>query len=268
MIENTRDYLIVIETALQLVQEREASGLGSPDRDVLGSAHRKAVQTQFRRKIPYRDALDALKVELGLSPSVSILPDMKEIAAFREVYNSVDEWQRHEDREWLKLIQIINELPEPGDIILDGERILDAIAANPDRWEEMVAKVYRLALEKRVASANRALAEEARIQLELETRRRVRNLVGIRRAYADAKRHYHAATRVMDQSFERLIRPAGVGHPSRSLYLDRFVQAAGDVAAIKDDFTELWMTFRTERLASIATSVCFPTATGSRSTQI
>ena len=234
----------------------------------LSGPRSKGWQTLFSRYDEYRNALDALKIELGLSPSVPILPDAKATGVFKEVFDSLYDWQRRSDRELRKPVQIINELPEPGDIILNGQGILDAVTPFPDRWEEIIAKVYPLVLEKRVQSAKGALAEDNRIHLELQTRRRVRYLAGLRRSYADVKRRYYVATLVMDQSLEHLFRPASRADASRSLFLGRYIQAAGDITLIKDELIELWTTFRTSALRFIATWVCFPTPIGNRSTRI
>ena len=169
------------------------------------AARVKAGQTLDRQKRQFRDGLDELKIALGLSPTAAVILDRNAIAGFQAIFDSVADWERQADRDPRRLTQAIDQLPALGDVNLDGQPILGAIDANPDRWEEVLANATHVAIEKRTDVTKAAAADDSRIQLELQVRRRVRHLVETRRAYEDAKRGYALAVRIKDQAFERLL---------------------------------------------------------------
>ncbi len=250
-IENMSCRVAILESLTKLLQERiqgEASGLSRLDIDVVLAALVKGRRNLDHQKTLFRDGLDELKVALGLSSQAAVILDRKSMAGFHEVFESVAAWLRQPARNLETLPPIIGGLPELGDVILDGQPALSAIDANPDQWEEVLAKAARLALKKRGDPAEGAAADDARFQLELQIRRRVRRLVEMRRAYADATQQYMTVIRIQDQALERLLAPPSDGSPPRSLLLERFVDQTASFASLEDQLTELWTKFRAERL--------------------
>ena len=65
----------------------------------------------------------------------------------------------------------------------------------------------------------------------------------------DAKQGYAQAVLTKDQAFERLFPPTSDASPQRSPLLERLIDQAANVATLEDQLTELWTTFRAERLA-------------------
>ena len=131
---------------MERVQD-QSSGLSRLDIDTVLAAMVKAGQTLDHQKRQFRDGLDEFKVALGLSPRAAVILDRKAIAGFQEVFDSVAIWEGHADRDLRRLTQVIEQLPELGDVDLwTGSRSWAAIDVNPDRWEEVLTKAARLAL--------------------------------------------------------------------------------------------------------------------------
>ena len=87
----------------------------------------------------YRDALDELKVALGLSPHAVVIPDRRSIAAFRQVFDMVDDWQRRPDRSLAELPRIVERLPALGDVVVNGRRLdLRVIEQDPMPMESVL----------------------------------------------------------------------------------------------------------------------------------
>jgi hypothetical protein len=171
------------------------------------------------------------------------------MAGFQEVFDSVANWERSADRHAERLIGVIAELPELGDVILAGQPTLGVIDVDPDRWQAIFKNAARLALENRGDLAKAGAEEGAGARFELQTRSRVRHLVEIRRAYEEARRGYELAVRIKDQAFERLHTAASDGAQDRSLSLERYVEQIRNVTASQDQLAELWTSFRARRLA-------------------
>jgi hypothetical protein len=253
-IDNKRRLLAVLENLTKLFQEAvqaSSSGLSRLDIDMVLAARVKAGQALDHQKRQFRDGLDELKVALGLSPSAAVILDRNAMAGFQAVFDSVADWERHADKggELRRLTQVIGQLPALGDVNLDGQPILGAIDVNPDRWEEVLKKVARLAHDRPGEPAKAATDDAGSGQLELQARRKVRHLVEMRSAYENAKRGYALAVGIKDQAFERLLAPPSDRGPERSLLVDRFLEQVASVTTFEDQLAGLWAAFRAERLA-------------------
>ena len=120
-----------------------------------------------------------------------------------------------------------------------------AIVANPDDWEEVLAKATQAACsKKRTETAEPRPAPSSNFRLGGES------VICSQRAvpYEDAKRGYGLAVRIKDQAFERLLSPPSDGGPERSPLLERFLEQVASVTTFEDQLVELWTTFRAERL--------------------
>jgi hypothetical protein len=251
-IDNARRRLALLENLTKLFQERaqgSTSGLSRLDIDTVLAASAKAGRTLDHEKRQFRDGLDELKVKLGLSPRAAVILERNALAGFQAVFDSVGEWERQADRDLRRLAHVIDRLPALGDVNLDGQPILGAIDANPDHWEDVLAKAARFAFEKGTGAAKAAADDNARTRLELQARRRIRHLVESRRTYEEAKRGYALAVRMKDQAFERLLAPPSDGSQERSTLLEQFLEQVASVSTCEDQLAELWAAFRAERLA-------------------
>ena len=250
-IENVRSRVVILENLTRLLQERiqgEAAGVSRLDLDMLLAALLKCRQDFDHQRTLFRNGLDELKVALGLSPQAAVILDQNSMAAFHEVFESVANWLRQPARNLENLPRIIGKLPEMGDAIVVGQPALSGIDANPDQWEEVMAKAARLAVRKQADPAEGAAEDDARVQLELQIRRRVRGLAEIRRAYANATHEYMTAIRIHDQALERLLSPPSGHSPPRSLLLEQFVSHTASFTSLENQLGDLWTEFRAERL--------------------
>jgi hypothetical protein len=252
-IHNARQNVALHENLDMLLRERtrgEASGLNQLDVDRVHAASVRVRQKSAQEIARYRAALDDLKVALGLSPRAAVILDPQALAAFRAVFDSVDDWTRSAQRNLTDLHAIVDRLPAPGDVVLDGKPILARIENDADCWEEVLTAAARLAIRNRSEWAKGPPPGDAAIQLELRVRRLIRSLFETRRAYEEEKRSCELAIRQKDQAFERLLAPSAGGvMTSRSPLLVGLLDQVSQVFEVQDRLVALWTSFRAERLA-------------------
>ena len=229
-IDDARVHVATIENLLRLVQELiqgESGGLSQLDVDLLNEALVRGRRGFSREVVALRDALDELKVELGLSPHAAVIPDRRNLAGFRDTWKAVDVWARRPDRSLAELPRIVEHLPTLGDAIVGGQPILRAIEQAPPRMEDLLKDAARLAIKNR--GVNKAQPTGDRdAALELRVRRRVRHLLELHRDYADQKRGYVLAVRLRDQAFERLVSSSsGAGNIPRTPVIQGLVNDVG-----------------------------------------
>jgi len=259
-VDSARRNVAAHEALNAVLMERiqgESGGLTRLDLDTVFAALVRTRQRLDHQIREFRDGLDELKVALGLSPRASVILDRKGIAEFQTVFDAIEEWSRSPTRRLAELPRLIAQLPLMGDVDLGGEPILEAIDVNPDRWEEVMTKAARLALENRGDAGQGQARQDAGVALELRVRRRIRRLVELRGAYDrtkqgyedGAKRNYELAIRRRDQAFERLLAPPSEVEAPRSPLLEGLVAQIADVFKAGDELVGLWTLFRAERLA-------------------
>ena len=213
-IDNARRYVAVLENITKQLQELiqgGSSGLSRLDFDLAFASLVEARQAMSDEVRQFRDRLDQVKVSLGLSPHAAVVPDRESIAAFPATFDAVESWSRQPDRILSDLPALVERLPALGDVVVDGQPILDGLAHDRDQPEEVLAGAVRLGIKNRGVLGQGQAPADAGPELELRVRRAIRDLVEDRRAYESQKRIYEMGIRLQDQAFERMIAPgAGV----------------------------------------------------------
>ena len=251
-IDNARRNVATHENLNAMLVERiqgESSGLNRIDLDTVFASLVRARQKLADEIRQFRDGLDELKVALGISPRAAVILDRQSLASFRVVFDSVDSWARHPRRHLADLPQVIERLPTLGEVVLDGQPILATISTTPDQWEDVLTAAAQLAINNRLDPDKAQAPVDAGIQLELRIRRRLRKLFETERAYEGEKRTYELAIRLKDQAFERLLAPSAEVTMSRSLLLHGLIEHVTQALSAEDRLTNLWTSFRAERLA-------------------
>lgn len=197
-------------------------------------------------RLRYRDRLDALKVELGLSPRARVVPDGDHVAPFRAVFAEIDRWQKDPSRNPDDLPRIVKRLAPldwGGLDVAPGGGTLAAVAADPARLEPALAAAEALAIKNRGGND-----PDGRIALEV--RQRMRRLLEAYTAYEDGKRALVSAQVLKDREFELMIAPP---QPSS---VKSVAQHAFDLVAINTEINKLrsrlvshWASFHSERIA-------------------
>ncbi len=230
---------------LELVQG-EAGALSRIHLDLVHSASLRSRQKLANEIGHFRDHLDELKVELGLSPRAFVVPDRKSLAAFESVFEAVDQWQRQPNRHLDDLYRRIARLPSAGDVIVNGRPLLRVIDAHPAGFEASLAMIAGVATKNRPADV---AAPGAQVGRELQIRKQFRHLFQTREAYEDQKWAYESAVRLRDQAFEQLMAPGTSAAASRSPLVSAFLDHADELSKVEDRLISLWTTYRLERLA-------------------
>jgi hypothetical protein len=251
-IDNARRHVAVHENLIKLVAELvqgESANLTQLDADLVRASLVQARRGSSDHTAHFRDALDNLKVALGLSPHAAVLPDRRNLLAFRVRFEAVENWSRNPDRLLVDLPRLIDRLPPLGEVMVDGQPVLGRIDADPDQMEGVLTKAAQFAIKNRTDQAKGQSSADADLLLELRVRRRIRHLLETRRASEEEKRSYELDIRLKDQTFERLVAPtAGVRSP-RSPLLAELLQHEARAVKAEDRLVALWTSFRAERLA-------------------
>jgi hypothetical protein len=192
----------------------------------------------------YRDRLDALKVELGLSPHAPVVADAASLAPFRDVFVALDRWAANPSRDPRQVPAIVNRLAPLEGAVLDfapDRPTLVAVAADTARLEPVLQAAESLAV------ANRG-GHDPDGTIALRVRRLVRHLVEEHAAYESAKRALVALVLLKDEEYEIVMNPpagsAGVTVSGRKLAVAN--------AAMNDCESRLvsrWAAFHTDRIA-------------------
>jgi hypothetical protein len=255
-------YIAEVELLRRLVHELiqgENAGLSQLDLDSLAEALVQGRERASREIAGYCDDLDELKVALGLSPHAPVLPDRGPVAEFARVWDAVGAWQRRPDRHLAELPRIIGRLPELGDALVGGQRLLAAIdpahipiellLRDTTRMEDQLRDAARLAIKNRAGAGQQGAAAEGDVALELRVRRRIRHLLETRQGYDGAKRGYELAIRLSDHGFERLLHPQNPQSISlRTPIVQSLVEDMERIRQAEDRLVALWTSFRAERL--------------------
>jgi hypothetical protein len=252
LIDDARQYVATLENLSRLVHELiqgENRGLSQADVDFIAQAIDRGRRRMSREVAGLRDGLDELKVALGLSPHAAVVPDRREVAAFRDVIESMEAWTRRPDRNLAELPRIIQRLPALGDVIVNGQPILHGLEQAPTRLEDVLQDAARQAIKNRAGADKGRPANEQDIALELRVRRRIRRLLETRRDDERAKRGLELAIRLRDQTFERVFSPPidDSAH-LRTPAIQQLVNEMERVLDAEDRLAAIWASFRTERL--------------------
>ena len=129
------------------------------------------------------------------------------MSVFPAVFDSVENWARRPTRRAQDLYRLIDDLPGAGEVVINGEPVLDKIEKIPDQWDEVLTKAEN---SRRIAAPHKILARLPSTlcaRLELRIRGQIRSLYDKRHAYEEEKKSFELAIRLRDQTFERLLAP-------------------------------------------------------------
>ena len=250
-IDNARGHVAVRESLVKMLQERvqgESAGLSRSDIDMVSASLDTAGQKVAEAITQFRDELDKLKVALGLRPRAPVILDRESLAAFRSAFDSLEAWARRPNRSLEELPEFIGRLPALGEVVVDGQPILAKLEMNPNNLEDVLTTVAQLAIKNRGDRNTARPPLDAGVQLELRVRRRIRGLFATSRAYEAEKRTCELATRLKDQTFERLRAPPAGASASRSSLVQALLDQDAQLRQAKDRLVALWTSFRSERL--------------------
>lgn len=155
IIENEQATIGALERVYELSKDLvkgEPSGLSQLQVDQTDLMLQQARFEQKERIVRYREALDDLKVELGLAPDLPVIPDRSPLAAFHDFSVAVRRWIADPKRELHELDMMLSRVPEPEDVPIDGRQVLDTIRNHPEQLEALLE----------AAAASRAAQQDGR----------------------------------------------------------------------------------------------------------
>ncbi|MGE3819797.1 MAG: hypothetical protein AB7I30_10195, partial [Isosphaeraceae bacterium] len=215
----------------------EASGLRQVDLDRAGNSLEHARNAANVERARYRDALDALKPSLGLTPRAAVVPDLSILRGFVTVFQEADDWHFKPNRRFDALPTIAMRLPRLGEVKV-GERVLNDLMTGDDdlAWEAAVAEVA-------------ARADDT--QAEITLRKRLRNLGVIARSYVSERRRFVLNMRLVSDTYELVIAPPAVSTnlgASGGRESEDLMAAKRRERTCRERLVTLWLAFQKEKL--------------------
>jgi hypothetical protein len=250
--ETVARYEMLLRTMIQLIQGA-ASGLTQLEVDRCDEALQQARGRLAAELTGYRDRLDELKVELGLSPDAPVVPDRSSLKVFLDVFEAAELWFRNPKRDLAEVPALARRLPELDDVVLEfvAGHSLRAAIQNSDLLHPVMIAAEQAAVRNR----NPKLSDA---DLRLSVRRSLRRLWDTTTAYRMEQTKLVLTMRMKDQAFARLLAPnpqdSGPVHASvRDLLAQETLLAESE-----DRLVALWTTFQAERLALYRLLGTFP----------
>ena len=240
---------------LQELIEKVSSGVSQLQLDLVSESLQLARVRLLDEREHYRNHLDALKVDLGLSPHAPIALDGSSLAGFRDTFAEADRWSADPKAEPTELPRIAHHLPLLGDVAIEDQSV-DAVLTSSregpsDRQEELLRAGTRVALKARGdrGDAGARVREDAR--LELKVRGDLRRLLWIRVAYIIEVRRFVLVLRRRDQAQERLFAPPRIeeSQPQRAELITELIGVQGQIAENQARLVSLWTEYQAKRLA-------------------
>ena len=250
--DNVRRNVAIHENLLQFVvtfMSQESAGLSQLDVDQIFAALVRARQGLAHAVKDYRDGLDQMRVSLGLWPHAAVIPDRRSLAEFARAFEAVESWAKNPKRDLPALTQLVQTLPALGELVIDGQPVLAAIARDQDQEQGVLMKAARIAIASRTERSRGPAAGDGSVRLELQVRSRLRRLIQTQHDYETEKRSYEQAMRLRDQTFERLVSPSTPSASGRSQLLGRLLEHILQAVQAEDRLLLLWTSFRVERLS-------------------
>jgi hypothetical protein len=193
----------------------------------------------------YRNALDEMKVRLGLSPHAPMILDPIALAGLRYLFMRIDSWAGNPRRTLEQLEGLVERFPVPGDVTFQGRSVLDVVEKQPDREEDLLRAAARLAIENR-RKGQRGEVDEG--ELELRVRRAIRGLDRSHQDYALARRSFRLALLQKDRAQEQLIAPPGETRTSAALNTANLFIGQDRFSHSQDMMVRLWARGQARRL--------------------
>lgn len=155
---NIAAYTRILEVYTELAQG-ESSGISRLQVDQIDQQLQNAKTQFYSSRTQYRSDLDQYKQQIGLPPDTPIMIDRSMMQRFRDVFTSIDEWQKDPRRNLDDLPRFAKQLPDLPDIVLDG-RSVQGVYKKPegqeseDDLEPLLLVAERIAMEHRLDLMN------------------------------------------------------------------------------------------------------------------
>lgn len=189
----------------------------------------------------YQDALDALKVELGLGPEVPVVADPSALSGFGEVFDAGEQWIDAAGHDYARLDQIARRLPTLDDVTIDGRSILTELRRGSSQVEDLLRAAARVA-----GAQSRAPDDDART---LRVRREVRLLQETWLDYQIQARGFVLAVRLTDRVRDEFFSPPAAGPAAERAVVSAFAEARVRLAECEDRLVAGWVAYQVQRLA-------------------
>jgi hypothetical protein len=235
---------ILLRTLFELIKHQD-SGLTQLEIDQVAESLQRTRRDMLDKLRHYRDRLDLLKVELGLSPHAPVVLDRSGLATFRDIFEAALRWTAGAARDLAELNPIVNRLPHLKDVEVDGYSLLKlARSGNHVLLEDVMKAGADVAIRARGV----AVEDEEKVQIELQVRRRIRKLLDLSVAYQIEKRKFVVLLRLQDLDLAKeLAKPRREARISKDQAM-RLIEIRSQVLENQDRIVALWAFYGAERL--------------------
>lgn len=168
-VENSGYNLAAFERALPVFSDLANgpdTGITPLQVDQMRNSVISARLTLYNARLNYRNALDQMKVQLGLPPDVTLSLDRSLIIGFKDSFDKLYKWAADPKRLLDDLPGLVSQLPELKDMEIDGRPVIKTLVSDPAQFfltkdayseqklEDLLVAGERVALENRVDLMN------------------------------------------------------------------------------------------------------------------
>jgi hypothetical protein len=185
----------------------------------------------------YRQQLDKVKAELGLSPKAPVIPDRTSLARFRTVFEKADAWFGNPERARADLPRLASQLPALADRLPGPLSLAGVSTADPERLAAVVDAADQ------ILARNRGPLDEA---ARAGVHRRIEHLAGLLGDYRKETEQWRRALEAKDQAFEQLLAPP---RPGAVVQVPDLIGLHAGILQSEARLVALWASYHAERLA-------------------
>lgn len=215
------------------------------DVDLLDANLERARNAFADECLHYRDRLDALRRELGLSPHVPVVVSDALIAPFRETFDQIEAWHLNPNRHLSDLPTLVQQLAPLESRSFEfgaGRLAVAAVAADRARLEPVLRAAEGLAVKNHGGTD-----PDGAIALQIRTD--VRHLVETHAAYERLKRELVGRVRLKDGAIEAIVAPPVPNRQGPRPDVRALAAMSEDVIMCESRIVSLWASFHIRRLA-------------------
>jgi len=213
----------------------EGAGIQQIDLDRSEKARVDAILRVDGTRGHYRNALDAFKPALGLSPKAAVAPDLAILDGFFAVFREADAWHFRPDRKLEALPVLGGRLPALPEIRLNGRSLNPLMIGDDVAWEAAVAEI-----------ADKA----GGVDQQLVLRKRLRRLGELARSYEANRARLVLSIRLVSNRYDRILQPStGMINGEIPGKREALMSAMSEEALCRGRLVARWVAFQRDRLA-------------------
>jgi hypothetical protein len=248
----TASYEMTLSLYSRYAEAGASTGIEQAQVDRIDAQLQESRTELDRRLLRFQNALDRLKVDLGLPPDAPVVPVDDLLVGFREIFESVAKLEAMPESEPTDLTAICDRFPDLYDVRI-GSSSLRGASEESQRLSGLMSDVR-----KRLAERGELSGKQGNRQL-LQAREIVRALAEIPREYSTHRHAFLLAARHRRLLLAAIIAPpesgavgAGAANSQASMTLDFVISSSGVQIALERT-VRTWVDYQLRRVKAYRT---------------